>query len=151
LNAVFIKDAPSLQQTMFVIANDNCNMSEHTNRRHNLLTLYTAFVSDAQKADPAASLAGLDKAFAARIQIANSSFSSYKSGARPMGGRIARQIESLLSLERGWMDLAHTDNPQPEQDAELHRFLKLATRAFRRATPAQRAMLHNVLQLSLEN
>lgn len=126
-------------------------MSEHVFRRRNLLALYSLFVTESHAKDPSASLAGLDKAFATRIQIAGSSLSSYKSGARPIGPRIARQIESLLSLEPLWMDQPHEEE-QPSQDGvELSRFLKLAERAFRRSSQTQREMLRDVLKLSLKN
>lgn len=125
-------------------------MSEHVDRRHNLLALYSQFITECHANDPSASLAGLDKAFAAKIQIAGSSLSSYKSGARPIGPRIARQIESLLSLDPFWMDQPRAVE-QPSQDGvELSRFLKLAERAFLRSSPTQREMLRDVLKLSLQ-
>lgn len=133
----------------FAVDGDNRSMFVHIARRHNLLALFSHFVTDAQSVDPAASLVGLDKAFAARIQIANSSFSSYKSGSRPIGPRIARQIESLLQLDRDWMDLVHQEAEPDTDEVELNRFLKLATRSYRRATPVQRQMLTDMLRLSL--
>lgn len=126
-------------------------MSEHVFRRRNLLALYTQFITESHAKDPSASLAGLDKAFAFKIQIAGSSLSSYKTGARPIGPRIARQIESLLALEPLWMDQPHEEE-QPNLDGvELARFLKLAERAFQRSSPTQREMLRDVLKLSLHN
>lgn len=135
----------------FAVNEDNSWMSEHVNRRRNLLALFTQFVTDSQLEDPSAPLAGMDKAFAAKIQIAGSSLSSYKSGARPIGPRIARQIESLLALDSFWMDQSHEEVQPSEDCVELSRFLKLAERAYKRSSPAQRDMLRDVLKLSLQN
>jgi len=124
-------------------------MSVHIARRQNLLSLFSEFVAEAQSVNPAASLVGLDKAFAASIQIANTSLSSYKSGSRPIGDRIARQIESILQLDWGWMDTVHQDEDPNDDEVELNRFLKLAARTYKRATPVQRQMLADMLKLSL--
>lgn len=132
--------------------NENARMSDpHIVRRDNLLSLYAAHVAQAQASDPAASLSGLDKSFAQRIQIANSSFSSYKSGARPIGTRIARQVEALLDLERGWLDQPHDGTKIATEDKQLKAFLKLAERAYKRSTEVQRAMLTDMLKLALGN
>ncbi len=124
-------------------------MSEHTIRRGNLLRLYTQFVADAQQADPAASIVGLDRAFARKLQIANTSFSSYKSGARPIGVRIARQVEAALTLEQGWMDSDHETQEMSQDQVALDRFVKLATRAFKRADSGERLRLIALLRQSL--
>lgn len=126
-------------------------MSEHVYRRRNLLALYSQFVTESHSEDPSAPLAGTDKSFAAKIQIAGSSLSSYKSGARPIGPRIARQIESLLALDPLWMDQSHEDAQPSEDGVALSRFLKLAERAYKRSSPAQRDMLRDVLKLSLRS
>ncbi len=123
-------------------------MSEHVTRRQNLASLFSTFVAQAQTANPTASLSGLDKAFAARIQIANSSFSSYRTGNRPMGARIARQMEAVMGLESGWMDIEHGADAS-DDDVELNRFVKLATRAYKRASPMHRQMLSDMLKMSL--
>lgn len=134
---------------MFVVNSDNDGMSEHFTRRTNLLSLYTQFVAEAQRADPAASIVGLDRAFALKLQIANTSFSSYKSGARPIGTRIANQIESILDLPKGWLSSDHADQGPSLNEAELNRFLKLATRAFKRADSSERNRLSDLLRESL--
>lgn len=135
---------------LFAVMDDNTGMSEpHVVRRANLLSLYTAHVAHAQAHNPAASLAGIDKEFAARIQIANSSFSSYKSGARPIGTRIARQVESLLELEPGWLDVPHGGPNLASEDKALRQFLKLAERAYKRANETQRGMLSDVLKMAM--
>lgn len=126
-------------------------MSQHAIRRSNLINLYSNFVIQSQKDDPSASPFGLDKEFASRIQIANSSFSTYKSGARPIGDRIAKQIEVLMKLQPGWMDAEHEAIEPSQDEVAMNRFLKLATRAYKRANPLQRERLEAILKRSLSD
>lgn len=120
-------------------------MPLNVTRRNNLLVLFTEFVAAAQKADPAASLTGLDKAFSAQLQIANTAVSSMKTGKRQIGPKLARQIEAACKRPSLWLDTEHSDVPMSRDERELDKFLKLAARAFRRADAPGRAALKAAL------
>ena len=114
-------------------------------RRTNLLQLFSEFVSTRMAHSPSQQINGLDREFAALIQVHNTYFSGMKSGARTIGDKLARQIEVLCSMDKGWMDEVHgvheaaaTDNAN--HSAELLEFLALAERAYVSA-PGSRAKL----------
>jgi len=73
-------------------------------RRANLLQLFSEFVSTRMAQSPSQQINGLDREFAALIQVHNTYFSGMKSGARTIGDKLARQIEVLCSKAKGWMD-----------------------------------------------
>ncbi len=124
----------------------------HIVRRTNLLSLYSAFLIESAQAAPALSTNATDKAFAEKLAIANTSFSSYKTGARVIGDRVARQIEPRLRLPTGWMDKEHTQKAEhTSEEVQLARFLKLATRAFKRADGGARKRLEDALRDSLNH
>jgi len=55
----------------------------------------------------AATLRGLERRFAERVQIQPSYWSQIKGRSRQIGERLARQFEHLCHKPRGWMDVAH--------------------------------------------
>ncbi len=110
-------------------------------RRTNLLQLFSAHVSQRMANAPSEQISGLDREFAALIQVHNTYFSGMKSGARTIGDKLARQIETLCTQEKGWLDQAHGAD-QPEG---LAKFLQLAERAFL-AAPAARKELAKALR-----
>jgi hypothetical protein len=123
-------------------------------RRANLLQLFSEFVSTRMAQSPSQQINGLDREFAALIQVHNTYFSGMKSGARTIGDKLARQIEVLCSMDKGWMDDVHgvheavsTDNAN--QSAELREFLTMAEKAFM-AAPGSRAKLFKVLRDALK-
>jgi hypothetical protein len=79
-------------------------------RRTNALFLFDEFVRNTVADPDAATLRGLDRRFAERLQIQPSYWSQIKSRARHIGERLARQFEVLSNKPTGWMDLAH-DQP----------------------------------------
>lgn len=114
-------------------------------RRANLLQLFSEFVSTRMAQSPSQQINGLDREFAALIQVHNTYFSGMKSGARTIGDKLARQIEVLCSKAKGWMDEAHVTQETPaadnaNQSAELLAFLDMAERAYV-AAPGSRAKL----------
>jgi len=114
-------------------------------RRANLLQLFSEFVSTRMAESPSQQINGLDREFAALIQVHNTYFSGMKSGARTIGDKLARQIEVLCSKAKGWMDEAHVTHEVPatdnaERPAELLEFLDMAERAYVGA-PGSRAKL----------
>lgn len=126
--------------------------SLHVIRRTNLLFLYSAFLVDSAQTSPAQPTNATDKAFAGKLAIANTSFSSYKTGARVIGDRVARQIEPLLGLNTGWLDREHAQQQAaiPAEDVQLARFLKLAARAFKRSDSSGRKILEQFCRASLD-
>lgn len=106
-------------------------------RLDNALRLFDEFVRATVKHPDAATLRGLERRFAERLQIQPSYWSQIKSRARQIGERLARQFEQLTHKPTGWMDQDHAagaaypappapsvaverdaDNPLPRDDDE---------------------------------
>lgn len=111
-------------------------------RRANLLKLYAQFVAEQQAASPDAKLVGLDGAFSAKLMVHNTYWSGMKSGSRQIGDKLARQVEVLAGVPKGWLDIEH----DPVNSAELQRFLDLARKAYLAADSAGRAKLRQALK-----
>jgi hypothetical protein len=79
-------------------------------RLDNALRLFDEFVRATVKDPDAATLRGLERRFAERLQIQPSYWSQIKSRARQIGERLARQFEQLTHKPVGWMDQDH-DTP----------------------------------------
>ena len=73
-------------------------------RLDNALRLFDEFVRATVKDPDAATLRGLERRFAERLQIQPSYWSPIKSRSRQIGERLARQFELLTHKPRGWMD-----------------------------------------------
>jgi len=76
-------------------------------RLDNALALFDEFVHHTIKHPDAATLRGLERRFAERLQIQPSYWSQIKSRSRQIGERLARQFEVLCHKPHGWMDQAH--------------------------------------------
>jgi hypothetical protein len=76
-------------------------------RLDNALRLFDEFVRATVKDPAAATLHGLERRFAERLQIQPSYWSQIKSRSRQIGERLARQFEQLTHKPYGWMDQAH--------------------------------------------
>ncbi len=76
-------------------------------RLDNALRLFDEFVQVSIKTPDAATLRGLERRFAERLQIQPSYWSQIKSRSRQIGERLARQFEQLCRKPVGWMDLPH--------------------------------------------
>jgi hypothetical protein len=76
-------------------------------RLDNALRLFDEFVHATVKAPDAATLRGLERRFAERLQIQPSYWSQIKSRSRQIGERLARQFEQLTHKPYGWMDEPH--------------------------------------------
>ena len=108
-------------------------------RRRNALALFHAYAEGAlaEGAPPK----GLEQAFAASLQISPSMWSQIKSG-RPIGDRLARQIEVLAEKPLSWMDESH----EPAMlSAPEKAFLDLSLRAWRATNSAGRRSLRAYL------
>jgi hypothetical protein len=91
-------------------------------RLDNALALFEEFVRATARHADAATLRGLERRFAERVQIQPSYWSQIKGHSRQIGERLARQFEQLCHKPRGWMDLPHTEaaaaGARPESVAE---------------------------------
>jgi hypothetical protein len=76
-------------------------------RLDNALALFDEFVRSTVKDPDAATLRGLERRFAERLQIQPSYWSQIKGRSRQIGERLARQFEQLCKKPSGWMDLPH--------------------------------------------
>ena len=119
-------------------------MSDPTvSRRRNVLLLFQAYAESAVAAGTAPK--GLEQAFAAHVEISPSMWSQIKS-SRPIGDKLARQLEQHCGKPAGWLDeeRAATGPTLGEQQ-----FLALALQAWR-ATNAdgRKALKAQMKQLS---
>lgn len=78
-------------------------------RLDNAMRLFEEFVSATVKHPDAATLRGLERRFAERLQIQPSYWSQIKGRSRQIGERLARQFEQLCHKPPGWMDLDPRD------------------------------------------
>jgi len=85
-------------------------------RFDNALALFDEFVHATVKHPDAATLRGLERRFAERLQIQPSYWSQIKGRSRQIGERLARQFEQLCHKPSGWMDQPH-DAFAPRTDA----------------------------------
>jgi hypothetical protein len=76
-------------------------------RLDNALLLFEEFVRATARHADAATLRGLERRFAERVQIQPSYWSQIKGRSRQIGERLARQFEHLMHKPRGWMDQPH--------------------------------------------
>lgn len=105
-------------------------------RRHNLLSLLQHYVSEQVAAGAAPK--GLEQGFAQHIQISPSMLSQIKR-SRPIGDKLARQIESHTDCELGWLDVPHEVPAQP--DDAMQAFLDAATRVWQASNAKQKREL----------
>ena len=109
-------------------------------RRQNALALFQAYAEKALAAG--ASPKGLEQSFAATLQISPSMWSQIKS-ARPIGDKLARQIESVCAHPAGWLDETRKDvAPSIAETA----FLELALTAWRSTNSVGRKVLRDQLR-----
>ena len=95
-------------------------------RRQNALALFQEFAEKSLAAGAAPK--GLEQAFAARLQMSPSMWSQIKS-SRPIGDKLARQVEQLCGKPAGWLDEPRATGAQAT--AAEQQFLELALRAWR--------------------
>jgi hypothetical protein len=112
-------------------------------RRQNALALFQDYAEKAlaQGSPPK----GLEQAFAATLQISPSMWSQIKS-SRPIGDKLARQIEAMTGRPAGWLDSERKDaSPTPSETA----FLELALAAYRATSAHGRKALKAYLNTLL--
>ena len=114
-------------------------------RRQNALILFQAFAERALAAG--GSPKGLEQSFAASLQISPSMWSQIKS-SRPIGDKLARQIEQLGRQPRGWLDAAR--DPSDAVSPAEKSFLELALAAWRASSRADRRALRAQLASAVD-
>ena len=112
-------------------------------RRHNVLALFQAYAEGAVATGVAPK--GLEQAFAAHVEISPSMWSQIKS-ARPIGDRLARQIEQHCAKRAGWLD---EDRPSAAPTPGEQQFLALALQAWRATNSDGRKALRATLKTYL--
>ena len=113
-------------------------------RRLNALALFQAYAENALASGAAPK--GLEQSFAATLQISPSLWSQIKS-SRPIGDKLARQIEVLTDRPVGWLDTVHGQaTPTPGERA----FLDLALRTWRATNSVGRKQLRAHLKQLLQ-
>ena len=109
-------------------------------RRHNALALFQAYAEKALSYGTPPK--GLEQAFATSLQISPSMWSQIKA-SRPIGDKLARQIENQCGKPLGWLD-------QPRAGAALvpaeKAFIDLALNAWRGSDSAGRKLLSQHLK-----
>lgn len=109
-------------------------------RRQNALALFQEYAEKALAQGQAPK--GLEQSFAATLQISPSMWSQIKS-SRPIGDKLARQIEAMSGRSSGWLDEARAaTQPSPAEAA----FVELALAAYRSTHAAGRRALREHLQ-----
>lgn len=109
-------------------------------RRQNALTLFQAYAEKALASGTAPK--GLEQAFAATLQISPSMWSQIKS-SRPIGDKLARQIEAACEQRTGWLDETRKDTAPSTAEAA---FVELALSAWRSTNSAGRKALREQLK-----
>ena len=125
-------------------------------RLDNAMLLFEEFVSATVKNADAATLRGLERRFAERLQIQPSYWSQIKGRSRQIGERLARQFELLCHKSAGWMDLDHQsktpkaaprddDTPSVPQDDDERFIVGLVLTYYRRHPQRARTRLLDLL------
>ena len=109
-------------------------------RRLNALALFQAYAEQALAAG--APPKGLEQAFAATLEISPSMWSQIKS-SRPIGDKLARQIEQHHGKPAGWLDQAREDTSPTVAEKAL---MELALAAWRSTNSAGRKSLRAHLE-----
>jgi len=114
-------------------------------RRQNVLVLFQAYAEQAMATG--APPKGLEQAFAATVQISPSMWSQIKS-SRPIGDKLARQIETHAGKPVGWLDEPQTSSAPSSAEAA---FLELALSAYRATNVAGRKALRQHLKTVVDS
>ena len=94
-------------------------------RRQNALALFQAYAEKAFASGAAPK--GLEQAFAATLEISPSMWSQIKS-SRPIGDKLARQMEQHCGKSAGWLDQERAAEGASQGEQQ---FLALALKAWR--------------------
>jgi len=112
-----------------------------TFRRLNAIALFQTFAEERIAAgDPPK---GLESNWASKIEVSGATWSMAKSGARPIGDKLARQIEQHCGKEPGWLD--EEREPAGLSPGE-QQFLALALKKYRETNSDGRKRLRLLLK-----
>lgn len=113
--------------------------THHQLRLRNLLALHQAFVARmvAQGVAPS----GLERAFAASIEISASLWSQIK-GGRTVGDALAKQIENKTGKTPGWLDEVHEETVS---DPMEEKFIEACRQAWRASDKQGRMALKKAI------
>jgi hypothetical protein len=112
-------------------------------RRRNVLSLFQAFAESAVATGIAPK--GLEQAFAAHVEISPSMWSQIKS-SRPIGDKLARQVEQHCGKPAGWLD---EEREAAGLTSGEQQFLALALQAWRATNSDGRKALRASLKAIL--
>jgi hypothetical protein len=119
-------------------------------RLDNALALFEEFVRATARHADAATLRGLERRFAERVQIQPSYWSQIKGRSRQIGERLARQFEHLCHKAPGWMDVPHGSGAKgagfASAEPAVWRALRLRQRP--QTAPQRRTTPHRVTTTS---
>jgi hypothetical protein len=113
-------------------------------RRQNAVQLFQQFAESRMRAGEPPK--GLEQAFAQALQVSPSMWSQIKS-SRPIGDKLARQIEVACGQPGGWLDEPHE---APGLSPGEQQFVELALKAFRATNAGGRKQLKLTLRQVLE-
>jgi hypothetical protein len=114
-------------------------------RRRNALALFQEYAG--RELSGGTPPKGIEQAFAARLQVSPSMWSQIKS-SRPIGDKLARQMEAHCAKPEGWLD---DERDAPILSEAEKAFLDLALRAWRKTDAAARKELRARLQAALRS
>ncbi len=112
-------------------------------RRHNVLALFQRFAEAQMRAGVPPK--GLEQAFAQHLQVSPSMWCQIKS-SRPIGDKLARQIEASCRQPGGWLD---EERAGDGLTASEQRFLAAALQAWRTTDPEGRRRLKASLKAAV--
>ncbi len=116
--------------------------THHQLRLRNLLALHQAFV--ARMVSQGVAPSGLERAFAASIEISASLWSQIKSG-RTVGDALAKQVENKAGKTAGWLDEVHEETAS---DPMEEKFIEACRKAWRASDKQGRSVLKKAIALS---
>ncbi len=109
-------------------------------RRQNALALFQDYAEKSLAAG--VSPKGLEQSFAARLQISPSMWSQIKS-SRPIGDKLAKQVEAACGKPAGWLDETRAETTPSAAEVA---WLELAVVAWRSTNSAGRKALREHLK-----
>lgn len=113
-------------------------------RRQNAVALFQTYAEKALTSGAAPK--GLEQAFAASLEISPSMWSQIKS-ARPIGDKLARQIEQHSAKPIGWLDEEREAEGLTQGEQQL---LAIALKAWRSTNSDGRKAIKNYLKQVIE-
>lgn len=115
------------------------------NRTRNSQSLFQIYAED--MVSKGAQPKGLDKGFADKIGVSAVTWSHAKSGRRPIGDKLARQIESACGQDAGWLDEEREAKGLSQAEQA---FLALALKAWRSTNAEGRRDLRHSMKAIAE-